>query len=107
MSHSDVESSMETAKPEVQPADLTPGAPRPTSTAASEVTPLLTLSVGADGIAILTLDVPGESQNTLKAALMDEFEPLLIRIEGDPQIRAVVFCSGKPDTFLAGADLNL
>lgn len=107
MSHSDVESAMETETPELQSTDLSAGSAPSSAPAAPLAPPLVTLAVGADGIAILTLDVPGESQNTLKAALMDEFEPMLLRIEGDAQIRAVVFCSGKPDTFLAGADLNL
>lgn len=79
----------------------------PSETPGSPAAPLLSLEVTSDGMAILTLDVPGEAQNTLKAALMTEFEPMLTRIEGDPQVRAVIFRSGKPDTFLAGADLNL
>ncbi len=59
-----------------------------------------------DGIAVLTLDVPDESVNTLGAAVVDEFTALLDRIDGDSGIRAMVFISGKPENFIAGADIG-
>jgi 3-hydroxyacyl-CoA dehydrogenase/enoyl-CoA hydratase/3-hydroxybutyryl-CoA epimerase len=59
-----------------------------------------------DGIAVVTFDLPGEPVNKLNAAVKVEFEALLIRIRDDADIRAVVLISGKPDTFIAGADIE-
>ena len=61
---------------------------------------------GEDGLLLVTLDVPGEKVNTLGKALLGEFEGLLAEIEGDPDLRAVVLSSGKPDGFVAGADIK-
>ncbi|NOT09233.1 MAG: fatty acid oxidation complex subunit alpha FadJ [Gemmatimonadales bacterium] len=59
-----------------------------------------------DGIAILTLDVPGEPVNTLGRAAIEEFEARLAEIRDDRSVRAVVLISGKADNFIAGADIN-
>lgn len=67
----------------------------------------LTLTVGDDGIAVVTMDVPGEKQNTLRDAFAAEFEEIVATLEESDAIRAVVFVSGKPDTFLAGADISM
>jgi 3-hydroxyacyl-CoA dehydrogenase/enoyl-CoA hydratase/3-hydroxybutyryl-CoA epimerase len=69
-------------------------------------TPALTLTVAADGIATLVLDVPGESVNVLYSGLRPEFEAMTDRIAADAAIRAVVFTSGKKDNFLAGAKID-
>lgn len=66
----------------------------------------LRLSVEADGVAVLTLDVPGEPVNVLYAGLQAEFEQMVRRIAEDAAIRAVVFVSGKKDNFLAGAKID-
>jgi 3-hydroxyacyl-CoA dehydrogenase/enoyl-CoA hydratase/3-hydroxybutyryl-CoA epimerase len=67
--------------------------------------PAFTLTT-TDGIAILTLDVPGEPVNVLGSKVIGEFESLLASIEADPGARAVVLLSGKPDNFVAGADIT-
>jgi 3-hydroxyacyl-CoA dehydrogenase/enoyl-CoA hydratase/3-hydroxybutyryl-CoA epimerase len=59
-----------------------------------------------DGIALLTLDLPGQPVNTLGAALKDEFEALFDRLERDPTVKGAVLVSGKPDSFIAGADIE-
>jgi len=59
-----------------------------------------------DGVALLSLDVPGEPVNVLGSSVIGEFEQLLARIESDPSARAVVLLSGKPDNFVAGADIQ-
>lgn len=59
-----------------------------------------------DGVALVALDLPGEPVNTITRALRDEMVALFDRIEHDPDIRAAVLISGKPDTFLAGADIE-
>jgi 3-hydroxyacyl-CoA dehydrogenase/enoyl-CoA hydratase/3-hydroxybutyryl-CoA epimerase len=68
-------------------------------------TPILTTEV-MDGIAVITMDVPGASQNTLGAALRNEFVPLLERLQKDTSIHAAVLLSGKSDTWIAGADIE-
>jgi 3-hydroxyacyl-CoA dehydrogenase/enoyl-CoA hydratase/3-hydroxybutyryl-CoA epimerase len=67
----------------------------------------LSVRVREDGIAIVTYDVPGESVNTLKASFADEFEDLIAKIEIDGAIRAAVLVSGKPDSFIVGADIEM
>ena len=60
----------------------------------------------SDGIAVITLDVPGESVNVLGSPVIAEMESLLAGIREDPEARAVVLISGKPDNFVAGADIQ-
>ena len=59
-----------------------------------------------NGIAVVTLDLPGEPVNKFNAAVADEWEGLLERLRADEAVRAVVIISGKPDTFIAGADIE-
>ncbi len=59
-----------------------------------------------DGVAILTLDQPGESVNKLTFASRDELLELLDQIENDRDVHGVVLISGKTDTFIAGADID-
>jgi 3-hydroxyacyl-CoA dehydrogenase / enoyl-CoA hydratase / 3-hydroxybutyryl-CoA epimerase len=59
-----------------------------------------------DGIAVVTFDLPGEPVNKLNAAVKVEFEALLIHLRDDQPIRGVVLISGKPDNFIAGADIE-
>ena len=64
------------------------------------------LARGADGVAVITLDVPDEKVNTLGRARIVEFERLLDELEHDVAVKAVVIRSGKPDNFIAGADIH-
>jgi 3-hydroxyacyl-CoA dehydrogenase / enoyl-CoA hydratase / 3-hydroxybutyryl-CoA epimerase len=59
-----------------------------------------------DGIAVVTFDLPGEPVNKLSDAVKVELEALLIRLRDDASIRAAVLISGKPDSFIAGADID-
>jgi 3-hydroxyacyl-CoA dehydrogenase/enoyl-CoA hydratase/3-hydroxybutyryl-CoA epimerase len=59
-----------------------------------------------DGVARLVLDLPGEPVNKITRAVRDELDGLLTRLEADAGVRAVVLYSGKPDTFIAGADID-
>ena len=63
-------------------------------------------TVVEDGIAVVTLDLPGESVNKFSRAVRTEFAGLLTELEGDAAVRAVVLISGKPEMFVAGADIN-
>ena len=67
----------------------------------------LTIEKRGDGVAIVRMDIPGESMNTLKADFVDTFTSLFDEIENDAEIKAVVFTSGKKDSFIAGADITM
>lgn len=69
--------------------------------------PNFTMTVDEDGIALLVLDVPGEPVNTFFPEMGRELEARLLEIEADPAVRAVVFTSGKKDTFFAGAKIEM
>ena len=59
-----------------------------------------------DGVAVVTFDLPGEPINKFNAAVKDEFTALIERLDGDQAVRAAVLISGKPDIFVAGADIE-
>ncbi len=50
--------------------------------------------------------MPGERLNTLGKGLIAGFERLLSEVEKDESVRAIVVRSGKPDSFIAGADIK-
>jgi len=58
------------------------------------------------GIAVVTFDVPGAPVNTISQAVGEELAALLEKLAQDAVVRGVVLCSGKPDSFIAGADIN-
>jgi 3-hydroxyacyl-CoA dehydrogenase/enoyl-CoA hydratase/3-hydroxybutyryl-CoA epimerase len=59
-----------------------------------------------DTILIVTIDVPGSPVNTLSPALAGEFEKVFARINDDTLIQGLILTSGKPDGFIAGADIE-
>jgi 3-hydroxyacyl-CoA dehydrogenase/enoyl-CoA hydratase/3-hydroxybutyryl-CoA epimerase len=76
-------------------------------TAAAVASSPLTMRVEMDGgIAVIILDVPGESVNTLSRRVRDEFTALTDRLERDTSVEGAVLISGKPDVFIAGADIE-
>ncbi len=56
------------------------------------------------GIAVVLIDCLGKV-NSLSAEVTDELEQVLVELEEDASVKAVVFLSGKADTFVVGADL--
>jgi 3-hydroxyacyl-CoA dehydrogenase/enoyl-CoA hydratase/3-hydroxybutyryl-CoA epimerase len=58
------------------------------------------------GVAIVTLDTPHDAVNKVSNATRWELEDLLQRLETDELVKAVVIRSGKPDIFIAGADIE-
>lgn len=60
----------------------------------------------ADGIALLTFDMPGSKANTLGQAMLAELESALADIEGRNDLVGLLLQSGKPGMFIAGADLK-
>ena len=51
----------------------------------------LKLEVEPNGVAVLTLDMPGAAVNTLNVELGAELKRLIAEIEADQEIKAVVF----------------
>jgi len=72
-----------------------------------EVTSAFSLDVREDGIAILTMDVPGETMNTLKMEFAEQISEMLDQISANSQIKGVVVISGKEGSFVAGADISM
>lgn len=66
-----------------------------------------TLTQQDSGIAILSMDVPNESMNVLKAEFADEIDAILTQIESDKSITGLVLISGKDNSFMAGADVSM
>jgi 3-hydroxyacyl-CoA dehydrogenase / enoyl-CoA hydratase / 3-hydroxybutyryl-CoA epimerase len=59
-----------------------------------------------DGIAVVTLDLKGEPVNKISRAVKSDFLGTFESLEREPAVRAVAFLSGKPDNFIAGADIE-
>jgi 3-hydroxyacyl-CoA dehydrogenase/enoyl-CoA hydratase/3-hydroxybutyryl-CoA epimerase len=59
-----------------------------------------------DGVAVVVFDLPNEPLNIISRAVKNEFIALFQRLESDEAIRAAVLISGKPDAFIAGADIE-
>jgi 3-hydroxyacyl-CoA dehydrogenase/enoyl-CoA hydratase/3-hydroxybutyryl-CoA epimerase/3-hydroxyacyl-CoA dehydrogenase/enoyl-CoA hydratase/3-hydroxybutyryl-CoA epimerase/enoyl-CoA isomerase len=59
-----------------------------------------------DGIALVTFDLPGSRANTLGQPVLGELEVLLADLRRRNDISGLVFCSGKPGMFIAGADIK-
>ena len=59
-----------------------------------------------NGVAVITIDLPGEPVNKFNRTVKDEFVALFDRLERDLNVRAAVLISGKKDNFVAGADIE-
>jgi 3-hydroxyacyl-CoA dehydrogenase/enoyl-CoA hydratase/3-hydroxybutyryl-CoA epimerase len=60
----------------------------------------------ADGIATLTIDVPGQSMNVIGEAFIADLSSAIDRIKGEEAIKGAVIRSGKDSGFMAGMDLK-
>jgi 3-hydroxyacyl-CoA dehydrogenase/enoyl-CoA hydratase/3-hydroxybutyryl-CoA epimerase/enoyl-CoA isomerase len=68
--------------------------------------PALRLEIIDDAIALVTFDQPGSRANTLGQPVLAELEQLLAQIKSRTDVRGLIFRSGKPGMFIAGADLK-
>ena len=59
-----------------------------------------------DGIAVVVLDSKGQPVNTISRAVKDEFRACFETLANDASVQAVAFFSGKPENFIAGADIE-
>jgi 3-hydroxyacyl-CoA dehydrogenase / enoyl-CoA hydratase / 3-hydroxybutyryl-CoA epimerase len=65
----------------------------------------LRIDVDADGIALMTLDVPGRPMNVVSPEFIDDMIAAIERIASDSGIRGAIITSAK-QAFMAGADLK-
>src|SRR2546422_704358 len=59
-----------------------------------------------DGIAVVALDLKGEPVNKISRAVKNDFLGTFESLERERAVQAVAFFSGKPDNFIAGADIE-
>ena len=64
------------------------------------------LDIDADGIALVTWDVPGRSMNVIDLKTIEELSTIVEQVAGDAAIKGAVISSGK-EAFCAGADLTM
>ncbi|MBV8203371.1 MAG: enoyl-CoA hydratase/isomerase family protein, partial [Acidobacteria bacterium] len=64
------------------------------------------LEVGADRLATLTFDLPDKKVNVFGRAAFAELEQVLDEIAARRDIGCLVLLSGKPGSFIAGADVD-
>ncbi|WP_075791002.1 3-hydroxyacyl-CoA dehydrogenase NAD-binding domain-containing protein [Massilia putida] len=65
----------------------------------------LNLEVGADGVAVVTIDVPGSTANVMTPAFRADLAAVIDRVGSDAGVVGAVITSAKAD-FMAGGDLK-
>ncbi len=65
-----------------------------------------TVETDADGIALVTWDMPEKSMNVFTAEVMEELNAIVDATVADAAVKGVVFTSGK-SSFSGGADLSM
>jgi len=66
----------------------------------------LRLEILDGDIALVTIDQPGSRANTLGQATLGELEAMMAQLKERTDLRGLIFRSGKPAMFIAGADLR-
>ncbi len=74
---------------------------------ASQSYPALSMVMHQGCVAVITIDIPGQSVNSLTPELGRALGDIFASVEGDQTVRAVVLSSGKSDNFIVGADINM
>ena len=64
------------------------------------------LDIDADGIALVTWDMPGRSMNVLDNQVIEELGAIVDQLAGDATVKGAVITSAK-EAFSAGADLTM
>ena len=68
---------------------------------------IFNLKVDNSGIGIITFDVAGDAMNTWTDAAFKDFDEIIGELAKTPDIKGIIFISGKPDNFLSGANLKM
>ncbi len=66
---------------------------------------VMTYEKDGDGIAVITMDMPGRSVNVINEEFGVWFEKMVDRVESDEGVTGVIIASAK-ETFVAGAELE-
>lgn len=66
-----------------------------------------TLTMRLDNVGVITINVPGEKMNTLKAEFADQIREVIAEARSNQRLAGLVLISGKPDSFIAGADISM
>ena len=64
------------------------------------------LDIDADGIALVTWDMPGRSMNVIDGSVIEELSQIVDKVTEDAAIKGAVVTAGK-DSFCGGADLTM
>ncbi|MDU5192945.1 MAG: enoyl-CoA hydratase-related protein, partial [Mixta calida] len=64
-------------------------------------------NVRSDNVGVITIDLPGEKMNTLRAAFIEQIRAVITEARQHQALAGLVFISGKPDSFIAGADISM
>ncbi|WP_336778077.1 fatty acid oxidation complex subunit alpha FadJ [Pantoea sp. USHLN256] len=65
------------------------------------------LQMRLDHVGVITIDVPGEKMNTLKAEFVPQIKAVLDEARSHKDLAGLVLISGKRDNFVAGADISM
>lgn len=71
------------------------------------MTTTIKFDVDENGVALMTIDLPGASMNVINAQFMADFEECVDKVLADDAIKGAVITSGKVGSFVAGADLTM
>ena len=66
-----------------------------------------TLKTLEGGVGVITIDVPNESMNVLKAEFGDQINAVFEEVEKNTHVHGLVITSGKDNSFVAGADVSM
>jgi 3-hydroxyacyl-CoA dehydrogenase/enoyl-CoA hydratase/3-hydroxybutyryl-CoA epimerase len=66
-----------------------------------------TVVTDADGISLVTWDMPDRSMNVFTEEVMDELDKIVDGVVADTGVKGAVITSGKKDSFSGGADLTM
>jgi 3-hydroxyacyl-CoA dehydrogenase/enoyl-CoA hydratase/3-hydroxybutyryl-CoA epimerase len=69
--------------------------------------PIVRVEPRPDGVALIVLDDPNETLNTITRRFGEELVAALDRVEGDDAIVGAVLWSGKKDSFVVGANIDM
>ncbi len=72
---------------------------------ASNNSQAFSFDVDANGIGLVTIDMPGRAMNVLNPTLVEPFAELVNKLETDAALKGLVITSGK-STFIVGADID-
>lgn len=65
------------------------------------------VDIDSDGIALVTIDIPGATMNVWNGDLIAEFGAWVEDFTTNEAVKGAVITSGKATGFLAGADLTM